>query len=167
MQNTIHTFTSRLPTLRHLIGRAQAHFGSDDFLNLRLIDDMHPLSTQIVFTCNQPHNFAQWIEGEPVTTLDTDIQSASETLALIDQVNASIARVADNASDLPDAITLEFGPTRYAELTGPEYIQDFLIPNFYFHLVTSYDILRANGVAVGKADYMAHLLGKVRERSEN
>jgi hypothetical protein len=36
------------------------------------------------------------------------------------------------------------------------------LPNFYFHLVTAYDILRSQGVQIGKANYMAHLASRVR-----
>jgi hypothetical protein len=67
---------------------------------------------------------------------------------------------------LPEGKRLEFGPTRYVDLSAREYVDDFLIPNFYFHLVTTYDILRANGVNIGKANYMAHLLGRVREKAD-
>jgi len=42
-------------------------------------------------------------------------------------------------------------------MTGQDYIDEWLTPNFYFHLVTAYDILRAKGLAIGKADYLSHL----------
>ena len=42
-------------------------------------------------------------------------------------------------------------------ISGQDYIDEWLTPNFYFHFVTAYDILRAEGLAIGKADYMSHL----------
>ena len=48
---------------------------------------------------------------------------------------------------------------------GAGYINDFLIPNFYFHLVTAYDILRMSGLDLGKPDYMTHLLPFVKQRA--
>ncbi len=42
-------------------------------------------------------------------------------------------------------------------LSGFEYVNQYLLPNFYFHLTTAYSILRANGVPVGKSDYMGPL----------
>jgi len=43
------------------------------------------------------------------------------------------------------------------EFTGEQFLRDFAFPNFYFHLVTAYNILRSQGVQIGKADYMAHI----------
>ncbi|MEM8614014.1 MAG: DUF1993 family protein, partial [Cyanobacteria bacterium P01_H01_bin.105] len=43
------------------------------------------------------------------------------------------------------------------------YIDDFLIPNFYFHMVTAYDILRMAGVPIGKRDYMMHLVPSLKQ----
>jgi hypothetical protein len=60
---------------------------------------------------------------------------------------------------------LKLGADQYADLTGREYLEDFLLPNFYFHLVTTYAILRNLGVPVGKRDYMLHLLPKVQQRA--
>ncbi|MEL7010797.1 MAG: DUF1993 family protein, partial [Cyanobacteria bacterium J06588_4] len=48
-------------------------------------------------------------------------------------------------------------------LTGSVYVNEFLIPNFYFHLVTAYDILRMAGVAIGKKDYMMHQMPWVKK----
>lgn len=49
-------------------------------------------------------------------------------------------------------------------MPGHAYVHEFLLPNFYFHLVTSYAILRQMGVTLGKADYMMHLVPLVRSR---
>lgn len=45
-------------------------------------------------------------------------------------------------------------------MKGLEYLQEFALPNFFFHVVTAYDILRANGVPVGKQDYLGGLVRK-------
>jgi len=42
-------------------------------------------------------------------------------------------------------------------LTAEEYLTRFALPNFYFHVTTAYDILRHNGVALGKRDYLGNL----------
>ena len=48
------------------------------------------------------------------------------------------------------------------KIDGATYVDDWLVPNFYFHFVTAYAILRREGVALGKIDYMAHLAPLVR-----
>jgi hypothetical protein len=42
-------------------------------------------------------------------------------------------------------------------MTGLEFLRDWALPHFYFHVVTAYDILRANGAPLGKLDYLAHV----------
>jgi hypothetical protein len=165
MNEIIETFDSRLKTLALLIDHASKHFQSNDFLTLRLADDMHPLGTQIAFTCNQPHNFAQWVCGEEVANLDPDVPTLEHAQDLVAETRSTLASDDLAAAPLPAGKRLDFGP-RYIELSGNEYVRDFLIPNFYFHLVTAYDILRANGLKIGKADYMAHLSGRLKERAD-
>jgi hypothetical protein len=53
---------------------------------------------------------------------------------------------------------IDLGQGLYLELSGGDYVNEFLMPNFYFHLVTAYDILRMVGVPIGKRDYMLHLV---------
>jgi hypothetical protein len=47
-------------------------------------------------------------------------------------------------------------PSRTIEYTGLQYLTGFALPNFYFHATTAYDILRHNGVDLGKRDFMGH-----------
>ncbi len=162
MNGLVELFDTRLNTLEHLLQQGASHFGNDEFLMLRLVDDMLPLGTQIAFTCNQPTNFAQWVRGDEVNNLDPDVTGVEEATRLISATRAELASIGPAGATAPETKRLEFGAGRYAELSGEEYVNDFLVPNFYFHLVTAYDILRANGVPLGKANYMAHLLGRVK-----
>lgn len=161
MQATIKHFTSRLNTLTMLLDTASQHFGNEDFLQLKLVEDMLPMTNQIAFTCNQPHNFCQWLRGEEISHLSADFATVAEAKALIQSTLDELAAVAASASEMPAEKRLELGPEFYAVLPADEYVADYLLPNFYFHLVTAYDILRANGVAIGKAEYMAHLRDRV------
>ena len=165
MKDVVELFDTRLNTLGLLIQQGASHFGDDGFLALRLVEDMLPLGTQIAFTCNQPHNFAQWVQGEEVINLDSEIASVDQATRLVSATRAALSSLDLESTNLPPEKRLDFGPDRYAELSGDEYVNDFLVPNFYFHLVTTYDILRANGVQLGKANYMAHLLGRVKVRA--
>jgi len=72
-------FQSRLTTLEHLLKTAQTYFsGSESFLQKRIAPDMYPFGTQIVFTCNQPRNFALWCDGKPMDNLDPEVTSVSQ-----------------------------------------------------------------------------------------
>lgn len=157
-------FQSRLATLEHLLKSAQTHFGDDEsFLEKRIAPDMFPFGTQIAFTCNQPRNFALWCDGKPADNLDPDVTSlaqAYEHIANTTQLLSSI-NVAD--TKLAEMTRIYSGQNLYIDLSGSAYVNEFLIPNFYFHMVTAYDILRMAGVPIGKRDYMMHLVPLIRE----
>lgn len=70
-----------------------------------------------------------------------------------------------NAEDakLAEVTRIDLGQSLYVELPGNAYVNEFLIPNFYFHMVTAYDILRMAGVPIGKRDYMMHLVPLIRK----
>ena len=48
------------------------------------------------------------------------------------------------------------------DFSAEQYVRDWALPQFYFHVMTAYAILRAQGVALGKADYVTHMFGYVR-----
>ena len=156
-------FQSRLTTLEHLLKSAQNHFGnSDSFLQKRIAADMFPFGTQIAFTCNQPRNFALWCDGKPMDNLNPEVTSLAQAYDHITTTRGLLEGINATDEKLDEITRLELGQGLYAELTGSAYVNDFLIPNFYFHLVTAYDILRMAGVPIGKRDYMMHLVPLVK-----
>ena len=76
--------------------------------------------------------------------LEARIATTVELLKSVD--HAGVDGKEDTIAALPE--------TKYGEFTGIEYLFGSNIPNFYFHLVTAYDILRAKGIDVGKRDYL-------------
>lgn len=156
-------FQSRLATLEHLLKTAQTHFSDESFLQKRIVADMLPFGTQIAFTCNQPRNFALWSEGKPADNLDPEVTCLAQAYKHI--ANTQNMLVGINVADekLAEITRIDLGDNLYLELSGSDYINEFLIPNFYFHLVTAYDILRMAGVPIGKRDYMMHLVPFVKQ----
>lgn len=156
-------FQSRLATLEHLLKTAQAHFCDDEsFIQTRIAADMFPFGTQIAFTCNQPRNFALWCDGKPADNLDPNVTSLAQAYELIANTNELLLSI--NVEDIKlDEMTRIYDKNLYIELSGSAYVNEFLIPNFYFHLVTAYDILRMAGVPLGKRDYMIHLVPFIKQ----
>lgn len=162
-------FSSRLKTLLYLLGKAEEQWkaeGTDlgGLLAGRLAPDMLPLPHQIVFACNQANDLAAWLEGSERSRLKADELSLAELRA---HVEATIVRQQDTVAKADDELLdrvkhIELMDGMSIDLPGPDYIDDWLLPNFYFHVVTAYDILRHLGVTIGKADFMAHLAGRVR-----
>jgi hypothetical protein len=90
-----------------------------------------------------------------VATLETArdyITSTQESLSNIDAGDAKLSEI--HRIDLGEGLSLE--------LPGLAYVDDFLMPNFYFHLTTTYGILRMAGAAIGKRDFMMHLVPFVK-----
>lgn len=155
-------FQSRLSTLEHLLKSAQTHFGDDEsFLQKRIAADMFPFGTQIAFTCNQPRNFAFWCNGKPMDNLDPDVTSVAQAYEHIANTNELLLSINVEDTKLAE-MTRIYDQSFYIDLSGSAYVNEFLIPNFYFHLVTAYDILRMVGVPIGKRDYMMHLVPLIR-----
>lgn len=156
-------FQSRLSTLEHLLKVAQEHFNDELFLQKRIISDMLPFGTQIAFTCNQPRNFALWCDGKPMDNLDPEVSSLAQAQAHITETKGLLSGIRIADEKLSENTRIDLGQGLYIEMSGSAYVNDFLMPNFYFHLVTAYDILRMNGVPIGKRDYMMHLVPLLKQ----
>lgn len=157
-------FESRLTTLEHLLQTGQAHFGDDtSFLQKRIVADMLPLGTQIAFTCNQPRNFSLWCDHKPADNLNPEVNSLAVAYEHIANTQKLLSGISAADAKLTEVSRIDLGPGLYLELSGSAYVHEFLIPNFYFHMVTAYDILRMAGVSIGKRDYMMHLVPLLKQ----
>lgn len=165
LANAVQMFDSRLVTLEHLLKAGIDWFGEPEatYFQRRLAHDMLPLGTQIAFTCNQPRNFSLWLNGAPSNDFDPTVESMVIAQTYIAESRAMLSQHNEVQGMLPATKHLSLGPGLHADLTGEEYLSEFLMPNFYFHLVTSYGILRASGVPLGKRGYMFHFLPKVTQ----
>lgn len=157
-------FQSRMTTLEYLLKSAQTHFsGSESFLQERIAADMLPLGTQIAFTCNQPRNFALWCDGKPMDNLDPEVSSLAQAYEHIANTKGLLSGINAEDEKLSEVTRIDLGQGLHIEMSGSAYVNDFLMPNFYFHMVTAYDILRMAGVAIGKRDYMMHLVPLLKQ----
>jgi hypothetical protein len=153
-------FSSRLNTLSHLLEVAESHFAADveSLLQRRIAPDMLPFSTQIAFVCNQPRNFALWCLGQPANNLNPNVASLVEARDYISSTKELLVSINVADSKLSELHRMDLGQGLYVELSGLSYVDDFLIPNFYFHITTAYNILRMAGAPIGKRDFMMHLV---------
>jgi uncharacterized protein len=159
------TFDSRLEILENLLRAGEQHLKEDEaaYLARRLAPDMLPLGTQVAYTCNQPRNFVLWLQGRPNDNLAAEVSSMDTALRYIADTRTLLAGHLESRAALPERMHLTVGAGLSAKLTGQEYLNDFLMPNLYFHLVTAYGILRNAGVPIGKKDYMLYLLPKFQQ----
>lgn len=161
-------FSSRLDTLSHLLDVAESHFADEveSLLQRRIAPDMFPFGTQIAFTCNQPRNFALWCLGQPANNLNPDVASLTDARSHISATQDLLATINVPDAKLAEISRIGLGQGLYMELSGFSYVDDFLMPNFYFHLTTAYDIMRMAGAPIGKRDFMMHLLPFVKHEGD-
>lgn len=161
-------FSSRLDTLSHLLDIAESHFADnvESLLQHCIAPDMFPFGTQIAFTCNQPRNFALWCLGQSENNLNPDVTSLAEARSHISSTKDLLASIDVADTKLSEIKRIELGQGLYAELFGLSYVDDFLMPNFYFHMTTAYDIMRMAGVPIGKRDFMMHLVPFVKHQGD-
>lgn len=123
-------------------------------LGSRLYPDMFPFIRQVQIGCDSAKGAAARLAGGEVPKYE-------DNEASIDDLKARIAKTIAFVQSLPEA---QFAgsdtrsviiPMRGEQVTfvGLKYLNNNVLPNFYFHLATAYDILRHNGVPLGKADF--------------
>lgn len=161
-------FSSRLDTLNHLLDIVESHFADDteSLLQRRIAPDMLPFGTQIAFTCNQPRNFALWCLGQLDNNLNPDVLSLAEARGHIAATKDLLKSINVADTKLAEIKRIDFGQGLYIELSGSSYVDDFLMPNFYFHLTTAYDILRMAEAPIGKRDFMLHLVPLIKHQGD-
>lgn len=153
------TFVHLLGTLDHLAGKAlQAGLG-DDVLTAKLADDMFPLEAQFRVAINQVILALTRLTGSELPLDETPYASLAAIRARLSLLRADVdaARQAEwQAADSVVDYTLPNG-MRFV-MTAAEYIRDWTLPNFYFHATMAYALLRHQGLAIGKADFVPFML---------
>ena len=159
---SVPVFTRFLGNLRHLLGKAQADVAARGYdeqalVQYRLAPDMLPFKTQICIACDAAKLCAARIGGLDAPKYDNTENTLAELIARIDNTVAWLQTVPAAALNGQEAkeITFPVGKTGTRTLLALDYVQTWALPNVFFHITTAYAILRHNGVALGKADYLA------------
>jgi len=122
---------------------------------LRLIADMFPLARQVQIACDTAKGAVARLAG-------VEIPKHEDTEQTLPELKARIARTLDFIESVP-AAKIDGSEEREVVLKmrgqdvkfqGLQYLFGQALPNFYFHVTTAYNILRANGVELGKKDFI-------------
>jgi uncharacterized protein len=178
---SVPTFLQTLRGVAGCLGRAATHCtrtgtDPDEFVNARLIANMAPFHFQIEALSNH----SVWgleavktgvfappalVGAVPFATLRARVDEAIAALEALnpDEVNGWAGKALDIALYRPrdDEDRVSPWAPRQLAFTSETFLLSFSLPNFYFHVVTAYDILRSRGVPIGKRDYE----GRLRTRS--
>jgi len=154
-------FIQFLTGLSAVLDKAAAHAEAKKIdppalVNARLFPDMFPLVRQVRAATDHAANACGKLAGvEPpkFENKETTIPELQERIAkTIDFIRGLTPAQIDGTEDKAITFTFPSGATR--EFTGQSLLLNFSLPNFYFHAATAYDILRHNGVDLGKQDFM-------------
>ena len=159
-QASVPVFVRMLGALSAILTKAEADavarkIDPSVFVNARLAPDMFALARQVQIATDG-------VKGGVSRLAGVEIPSYPDTETSFEELQARIAKtVAYLESFTPDqidgsedrAVTMKL-PGGELEFKGADYLLNFVLPNFYFHLTTAYAILRQNGVAVGKRDFL-------------
>ena len=160
-QVALPTFTLGLNALSGVLDKAAAHAAARKvdpavLLGWRLAPDMFALTRQVQVVCDQVKNGGARLAGvEPPkfedkeTTLDELKDRIARTLAFVKGLDANAINGAGERT-----ITFPLGPKK-GQMSGADYLNHFVLPNFYFHMTAAYAIVRNFGVDVGKPDFLA------------
>ncbi len=124
-------------------------------INSRLAPDMFPLSKQIQITCDLAKQCIERLSGKEVASVEDHERTFYEFHDRINNTIAFLESIKPEQIDGTDekTITLELHGYTF-DFHGMDYLQYFILPNFYFHVTTAYDILRHNGVEIDKPDFI-------------
>lgn len=152
-----------LENLSAILDKAVAHTEANKIdpavlLNFRLYPDMLPFTKQIQIASDHAKGCAARLGGVEVPKYEDNETSFADlkariatTIAFLDSVDRTAI---DSSADRDVLIPLR---DRKLQINGHEYLTRMVLPNFHFHLVTAYAILRHNGVPLGKTDFIGAL----------
>jgi hypothetical protein len=153
-------FVSMLRNLAALIDKAEAHCAAKKIdpaalTSFRLYPDMFPFTRQVQIACDTAKGAVARLAGVEIPKHEDSERSFAELKAriakTIDFVESVKPERVDGAEEKDIVLAMRSGELRFK---GMQYLLGFAYPNFYFHVTTAYNILRHNGVEVGKQDFI-------------
>jgi hypothetical protein len=156
----VPTFLQTLKGLSGVLTKAEAHceakkIAPEALLTARLFPDMHPLTRQVQMASDFAAKSCARLAGVDVPAYPDEEKTFADLQKRIATATSYVKGCTEKQFDGAAAreITISAGP-RTLNFNGASYLANFGLPNFFFHASTAYDILRHNGVEVGKRDFL-------------
>lgn len=159
--HSVPVFKQLLTALKALLVQADAHAAAksiepDALLQARLYPDMFPLVRQVQIAADFSRGISARLAGIEVPVYEGKEKSFADldallarTLEFLDSVNSAQF----DGSETKE-IVLRPGTPKEKKLSGQAYLANYGLPQFFFHVTTAYNLLRHNGLSIGKRDYM-------------
>ena len=162
-ETSVLTYIRQLENFSEILKKAQIHLTNKKideqvFVNARLFADMLPLSKQIQIACDFAKSSCARLASVEIPSFPDNEKTFDEFFERITKtVNFLITFKAEHfASSAEKKISYSAHGMDF-NFIGRDYLLNFALPNFYFHFVTAYSILRNQGVELGKADFIGKI----------
>ena len=161
-QASVPRFVNILGNLSNILDKAQAHVDAKKLdaatlTTYRLFPDMLPMTTQVQIACDAAKGVVARLAGVDIPVYEDNEKTLADLKARIAKTVAFIKTVTpaqiDGTEDKEIVIKRGDKETRYS---GMQFLLGHALPNFYFHVTTAYNILRHNGIEIGKRDYLGN-----------
>jgi uncharacterized protein len=161
-QASVPRFVNILGNLSKIIDKAQAHVDAKKIdaavlPTYRLFPDMLAMATQVQIACDTAKGAVARLAGVDIPVFEDNEKTLAELKArigkTIDFIQTLKPAQIDGSEDKEIVLKRADRETRYQ---GMQFLLGHAIPNFYFHVTTTYNILRHNGIEIGKRDYLGN-----------
>ena len=167
-QASVPVFANVLGNLKAVLKKGEAHAVAKKidpmvFVNGRLYPDMFPLKRQVQIASDQAKGCVSRLAGLEPPKYEDNEESFAELYARIDKTIAYIQGIKPAQLDGAESRKIELKQRdNVRHFIGLGYLFDYAYLHFFFHAATTYDILRHNGVELGKSDFMGNPEGVKR-----
>lgn len=161
-QASVPRFVNILGNLSSILDKAQAHVDAKKLADAsltgyRLFPDMLPMTSQVQIACDTAKGVVARLAGVDIPVFEDNEKTLAELKARIAKTTAFIQTIPpgkiDGTEDKEIVIKRGDKETRYK---GMQFLLGHAVPNFYFHVTTAYNILRHNGIEIGKRDFLGN-----------
>lgn len=166
MNLSLHTasvpvFTQMLGGLADVLRKAEAHaaerkIDASAYLQSRLFPDMFPLLRQVQIACDFAKSVSARLAQADVPAWEDNESTFEDLQARIVRTQAFISGLDPAAFEAAESreVVLRPGTPKEKRLSGQAYLLSYGLPQFFFHVTTSYALLRHGGIEIGKRDFM-------------
>ncbi len=158
---SIPTYRRGLQNLSSFLDKAQSHAATagaslTTYADARLAPDMHPFTRQVQMASDAAKGGAARLAGVEAPAMADTETTFPELKARIAKTIAFLDTIKKDQVDARHSATIELPiPGRTLTFTAPDFLMQFSLANFLFHVTTAYALLRAQGVPLGKMDFLA------------
>jgi hypothetical protein len=159
-QTCVPTFTRVLNNLAAILEKAATHAEARKIdpaalLGARLYPDMFPLTRQVQLAADTASGGAARLAGVEVPVYENNESSFADLIARTRKAIAQLETIKPEQLDGTEEKTISWQTrTSTKSMQGLPYLLNHVVPNLFFHTTTAYNILRHNGVELGKMDYL-------------